>query len=64
MSKETVTISFDDIDSQYGGCTTHFTGIFLYNIKDKIDLIDHPLLVRLNPGIPWKTRGNASTALR
>ncbi|MEB3692154.1 MAG: tRNA(Ile)(2)-agmatinylcytidine synthase [Caldisphaeraceae archaeon] len=64
MSKETITISFDDIDSQYGGCTTHFTGIFLHNIKDKIDLIDHPLLVRLNPGIPWKTRGNASTALR
>ncbi|MGC8572826.1 MAG: TiaS agmantine-binding domain-containing protein [Caldisphaera sp.] len=59
-----ITISFDDIDSQYGGCTTHFTGIFLHEIKDKIKLIDYPLLVRLNPGIPWKTRGNASTALR
>ncbi|AFZ70330.1 putative DNA-binding protein containing a Zn-ribbon domain [Caldisphaera lagunensis DSM 15908] len=59
-----ISISFDDIDSQYGGCTTHFTGIFFNEIKNKVKLIDYPLLIRLNPGIPWKTRGNASTALR
>ncbi|MDP8003121.1 MAG: TiaS agmantine-binding domain-containing protein [Caldisphaera sp.] len=63
-NKKIITISFDDVDSQYGGCTTHFTGIFLNYIKKNINLIDYPLLVRLNPGIPWKTRGNASTALR
>ena len=26
--------------------------------------IDYPLLVRLNPNIPWKTRGNAAVCLR
>ncbi len=60
-----VSISFDDIDSKIGGCTTHFTTIFLHMILDKVEyLLDYPLLVRLNPNIPWKTRGNASTALR
>ena len=27
-------------------------------------LIDYPNLIRLNPNIPWKTRGNAALALR
>ena len=60
-------ISFDDLDSQYGGCTTHFTIIFLKHIHRLgwvEDLADYPLIVRLNPAIPWKTRGNAATLLR
>jgi tRNA(Ile2)-agmatinylcytidine synthase len=27
-------------------------------------LVDYPLLVRLNPNIPWKTRGNGAVCLR
>ncbi|MEB3779535.1 MAG: tRNA(Ile)(2)-agmatinylcytidine synthase [Desulfurococcales archaeon] len=58
-----VAVGFDDIDSEWGGCTTHLTGLFLYHIRSKVKLLDYPLLVRLNPNIPWKTRGNAATAL-
>jgi tRNA(Ile2)-agmatinylcytidine synthase len=32
--------------------------------RKKTTLIDYPNLIRLNPNIPWKTRGNASLVLR
>ena len=60
------TISFDDIDSPEGGCTTHLAGLFLLQLSREgvAEPLDFPLLVRLNPGVPWKTRGNAAVALR
>jgi len=66
MKKIIVSISFDDIDYPTGGCTTHLTGLFLIELlrKEKIELGDYPGLVRLNPAIPWKTRGNAATLIR
>jgi len=59
-------IGFDDIDSPRGGCTTHFVAELLVKwIKNRgINLIDYPNLVRLNPGVPWKTRGNGALVLR
>ncbi len=59
-----VTVAIDDTDSQYGGCTTHLTGVLLSELRGRARLADYPLLVRLNPNIPWKTRGNGATALR
>ena len=60
-----LTVAFDDIDNRVGGCTTHLTSLFLIELKKlNANLADYPLLVRLNPSIPWKTRGNASTAVR
>lgn len=61
-----ISIAIDDVDSPNGGCTTHFTGLLLHTLLSKpgVELVDYPLLVRLNPGIPWKTRGNAATVLR
>ena len=60
-----LSIAFDDVDSGHGGCTTHFTGLLLMKLAERgVELADYPLLVRLNPGIPWKTRGNAATVLR
>ncbi|MEM4681657.1 MAG: tRNA(Ile)(2)-agmatinylcytidine synthase [Acidilobaceae archaeon] len=59
-----VTLSVDSVDSLHAGCTTHFVSLLLYELRDKVKLADLPLLVRLNPAIPWKTRGNASVALR
>ncbi|WP_420825186.1 TiaS agmantine-binding domain-containing protein [Sulfurisphaera tokodaii] len=51
----------DDHDSPVAGCTTHFSTLLIKElIKEKIKLLDFPYLVRLNPNIPWKTRGNAS----
>ena len=58
------TLALDDIDSPGGGCTTHLTGLLLYELRDKLLLADYPLLVRLAPGVPWKTRGNAATVIR
>lgn len=61
-------IGLDSFDSPYGGCTTHFTFLLLAKIvkgfREKIEFVDYPNLVRLNPNIPWKTRGNAAVVLR
>lgn len=60
-------VGFDDVDSQISGCTTHFTYTVvkeLFKHVDCLEFIDYPNLVRLNPSIPFKTRGNAAVALR
>ncbi|MET1160435.1 MAG: tRNA(Ile)(2)-agmatinylcytidine synthase [Thermoprotei archaeon] len=65
MDKLEVHIGFDDIDTPHGGCTTHYASQLLVRwIKRGIELIDYPNLIRLNPGVPWKTRGNGSVVLR
>ncbi|WP_338600006.1 tRNA(Ile)(2)-agmatinylcytidine synthase [Sulfolobus tengchongensis] len=55
-------IGIDDHDSYNLGCTTHFSVILLSKLLKNHNaiLLDMPYLVRLNPNIPWKTRGNAS----
>jgi tRNA(Ile2)-agmatinylcytidine synthase len=57
-------IGIDDIDTYEGGCTTHFA---TYIVEKVIELngiiIDYPRLIRLNPDVPWKTRGNGAVAL-
>ena len=62
---EILHIGFDDTDSTLSRCTTQLA----FKITDhllKIDakFIDYPLLIRLNPNIPWKTRGNGAVCLR
>jgi len=58
-------IGIDDTDSRKGGCTTHVAKkIVKYLIDDGFDLIGYPRLVRLNPNIPWKTRGNGAISFR
>ncbi len=59
-------IGLDDTDSSNGGCTT-FIAFYLvkeFNLKHDFDLIGFPRLVRLNPNIPWKTRGNGAISLK
>ncbi len=58
------TLAIDDADSPGGGCTTHLLGLILHRLRGRIRLLDYPLLVRLAPGVPWKTRGNAAVVLR
>ncbi|NON62465.1 tRNA(Ile)(2)-agmatinylcytidine synthase [Acidianus sp. RZ1] len=57
-------LGIDDHDSPFGGCTTHF-GLELIRFMQKkgIKIIGYPRLVRLNPNVPWKTKGNAAVAL-
>ncbi|MCY0883717.1 MAG: tRNA(Ile2) 2-agmatinylcytidine synthetase TiaS, partial [Acidianus infernus] len=57
-------IGIDDHDSPNRGCTTHFaTNLIKILYKNGIKLLDFPYLIRLNPNIPWKTRGNAAIKL-
>ncbi|MGP8158220.1 MAG: DUF1743 domain-containing protein [Thermoplasmata archaeon] len=61
----TIWVGIDDTDSPKGGCTTWVLTELLALARDEgVDLIGEPRLVRLNPNIPWKTRGNAALAAR
>jgi tRNA(Ile2)-agmatinylcytidine synthase len=65
MSKKQVQIGMDDVDSPDGGCTTHFASIIVEKLNRwKVRWTDYPNLIRLNPGIPYRTRGNGAVALR
>jgi len=62
---EMVWIGIDDTDSKEGGCTTYICYTIVRKlIENGIDIIGYPRLVRLNPNIPWKTRGNGAVAIR
>lgn len=62
-----ISVGIDSVDSRYGGCTTHALYRVFKRLHERgyIDLVlDYPALVRLNPGIPDKTRGNGAVALK
>ena len=57
-------IGIDDTDSPHGMCTTYF-GAILHTlfVKKGFRRLDYPYLVRLNPNVPFKTRGNGAVSL-
>ncbi|MGA2785485.1 MAG: tRNA(Ile)(2)-agmatinylcytidine synthase [Candidatus Bathyarchaeia archaeon] len=58
-------IGLDDTDSTSGGCTTYLAARIVEKLtKLQIKYNDYPNIIRLNPNIPYKTRGNAAVALR
>jgi len=57
-------IGVDDTDSLQGMCTTYLAAELVHDLTEDRDLIGYPRLVRLNPTIPWKTRGNGAICLR
>ena len=58
-------LGIDDTDSPGGGCTTFALTEVLRAVRaEGWDLLGEPRLVRLNPNIPYKTRGNAALAAR
>jgi tRNA(Ile2)-agmatinylcytidine synthase len=57
-------IGVDDTDSLRGMCTTFLASELIRDLVADYDLIGFPRLVRLNPNIPWKTRGNGAICLR
>ncbi|RLF55465.1 MAG: DNA-binding protein [Thermoplasmata archaeon] len=60
-----VWIGIDDTDSKKGGCTTYVAYRLIDRLLDEgYSLIGFPRLVRLNPNIPWKTRGNGAVSFR
>lgn len=56
-------IGIDDTDSVEGMCTTYL-GAVLKDELSKFSTVIESRLVRLNPNIEFKTRGNASVAFR
>ena len=56
-------IGIDDTDSIQGGCTTYVATEIIKKLSHQYDLIGFPRLVRLNPNIPWKTRGNGAISI-
>ncbi len=66
MPKENSVIhmGFDDTDSPNAMCTTFLAyKIVNYLKKEMVEFLDYPYLIRFNPNIPWKTRGNGAVAL-
>ena len=58
-------IGFDDTDSRKGMCTTFLAyKIVEYLKKEHVQFLDYPYLIRFNPNIPWKTRGNGAVAIK
>jgi len=59
-------VGMDDTDSSEGMCTTFlcYSAVKRLLKKDGTQLMDYPHLIRLNPNIPWKTRGNAALSLQ
>jgi tRNA(Ile2)-agmatinylcytidine synthase len=58
-------IGFDDTDSPKGGCTTYIAALLVKELSQiNISFTDYPNLIRLNPNVPWKTRGNGALCFR
>jgi len=57
-------LGIDDHDSHFGGCTTYVAYKLIHELlKENLNIIPLPALVRLNPYIPFKTRGNAAVRI-
>ena len=58
-------VGFDDTDSPKGMCTTFLAYKMVdYLRKEKAEFLDFPRLIRFNPNIPWKTRGNGAVSFK
>ena len=57
-------VGIDDTDSARGFCTTYLAYRIAIDLRDDCPVLPYPRLVRLNPNIPFKTRGNAAVCLR
>jgi tRNA(Ile2)-agmatinylcytidine synthase len=63
--RQVMHVGFDDTDSTKGGCTTYLAAVLIEELeKFNVQFTDYPGLIRLNPNVPWKTRGNGALCLR
>ena len=56
-------IGIDDTDSDEGMCTTYLAAVLAEELNNFGTVIEYPYLIRLNPTIPYKTRGNAALGI-
>ena len=61
--KQRFLVGIDDTDSSKGLCTTYLAYRVACDLRDVLTVLPYPRLVRLNPNIPFKTRGNAAVCL-
>ena len=65
IPQQVMHIGLDDTDSTKGGCTTYLAALLVEKLEAFcVHFIDYPGLIRLNPNVPWKTRGNGALCLR
>ena len=59
-----VHVGLDDTDSHSGMCTTYL-GTLITDLleNNSVHFLDFPKLIRLNPNIPYKTRGNGAVSI-
>lgn len=57
-----ITIGVDDTDSEKGLCTTYLAAVMMERLASIGEIKGFPRLVRLNPCVQFKTRGNAAIA--
>ena len=57
-------IGIDDTDSPEGMCTTWLGALLIRRLRNSGYRIEEARLIRLNPTIPYRTRGNAAIAIR
>ena len=57
-------LGIDDTDSRFGHCTTHLGYLIVCELASLgCTFPTYPRLVRLNPNVPFKTRGNAAVCI-
>jgi tRNA(Ile2)-agmatinylcytidine synthase len=56
-------VGIDDTDSSRGFCTTYLAYRIARDLRPGLRTTAYPRLVRLNPNVPFKTRGNAAVCL-
>ncbi len=57
-------VGIDDTDSSRGYCTTYLAYRIACDLSPDLRVLPYPRLVRLNPNVPFKTRGNAAVCLK
>ncbi|PSP75672.1 tRNA(Ile2) 2-agmatinylcytidine synthetase [Halobacteriales archaeon QS_1_68_20] len=56
-------VGLDDTDSREGMCSTYVAARVAERLRERGAAVDRQLLVRLNPAVEHKTRGNAALAV-
>ena len=56
-------VGLDDTDSRAGMCTTYVAAQVAERLRERGDRIERLLLIRCNPAVEHKTRGNAALAI-
>lgn len=64
MGRESFWIGLDDTDSPEGMCTTWLGARLIRDLQHFGYRINEARLIRLNPTIPYRTRGNAAIAIK